>query len=84
MWDWPDMSMMAPNSLLWIVVIAALVWAALYWLNKNSADTTPPPTSAGEILCRRYARGDISTAKFEQMYEQLDTQEKEGETVPYL
>jgi putative membrane protein len=68
-WSWPGMIMMMLSSLLWIALIAVLIWAAISWLNKKNAHTTTP--SAMEILRQRYARGEIDTATFEQMRERL-------------
>ncbi len=69
-WSWPGMLVMMLSSLLWIALIAVLIWAAVYWLNKKNTHTTTP--SAMEILRQRYARGEIDTATFEQMRERLE------------
>ncbi len=74
-WSWPGMLMMFLSSLLWIALIAVLVWAAVSWLNKRNANTTAP--SAMEILRQRYARGEIDTATFGHMREQLEAREQE-------
>jgi putative membrane protein len=75
-WGWP---LMAFGTLLWIAVLAVLVWALIRWFSSKT--TTPPPTmgqmppggpSAMEILQQRYARGEIDTATFEQMREHLE------------
>jgi putative membrane protein len=66
------MLMMMLSSLLWIALIAVLIWAVVYWLNKKNANTTTPTLSAMEILRQRYARGEIDTATFEQMRERLE------------
>lgn len=69
------MLMMSLSSILWIALIAVLIWATVRWVEKKHADTTTP--SAMEILRQRYARGDIDTATFEQMREQLETRAQE-------
>jgi len=74
-WSWPGMLMMMLSSLLWIALIAVLVWAVISWSNKRNAHTTTP--SAMEILRQRYARGEIDTTTFEQMRERLERQERE-------
>jgi putative membrane protein len=68
-WSWPGMLMMTLGSLLWIALIAVLIWAVVRWLNKQNIHTTTP--SAMEMLRQRYARGEIDTATFEQMRERL-------------
>ncbi len=76
-WSWPGMFMMSLSSLLWIALVAVLIWAVVRWLNKKNITTTPPTLSAMEILRQRYARGDIDTATFRQMREQLEAREEE-------
>lgn len=76
-WSGPGILMMVLSSLLWIALIAALAWGAVYWLNKRNGNTTAPTPSAMEILRQRYARGDIDTATFEQMRERLEAHERE-------
>jgi putative membrane protein len=71
-WSWPGMLMMMLSSLLWIALIAALIWAAVYWFNKKNANTITPTPSAMELLRQRYARGEIDAATFEQMRERLE------------
>jgi putative membrane protein len=74
-WGW---LMMAFGTVLWIVLLVVLVWALIRWVNCRIGTPVPPPTSgvqggpsAEEILRQRYARGEIDTATFEQMREQL-------------
>jgi len=70
-WSWPGMVMMTLSSLLWIALIAVLIWGVIYWLkNKQNAHMTTP--SAMEILRQRYARGEIDATTFEQMRERLE------------
>jgi putative membrane protein len=77
MWEysggWPGMFMMSLNSLLWIVLIAVLVWAVVRWSSLKHVNSITPPVqpSAMEILRQRYARGEIDTATFEHMSERL-------------
>ncbi len=76
-WSWPGMLMMTLSSLLWIALIAVLIWAVVRWLNKQNVHATTPTPSAMEILRQRYARGEIDTATFEQMRERLGAHEQE-------
>jgi putative membrane protein len=71
------MLMMTLSSLLWIALIAVLIWAVVRWLNKQNIHTTTPTPSAMEILRQRYARGEIDAATFEQMRERLEAHEQE-------
>jgi len=70
--------MMTLGSLLWIALIAGIVWASMSFLNKKGSSITPTATlSAREILRQRYARGEIDSATFEQMRTQLQESEQE-------
>jgi putative membrane protein len=70
------MLMMFLSSLLWIALIAVLIWAVIFWLNKKNANMMTPTPSAMETLRQRYARGEIDTATFGHMREQLETHEQ--------
>lgn len=70
-WGWPGPFPISLSSILWIVLIAAAIWALVRWLDKRNARTVPP-ASAMEILRQRYARGDIDTTTFMRMREQLE------------
>ncbi len=70
-WSGLGMLMMMLNSLLWIALIALLLWAMIFWVNKKHPHMTTP--SDLEILRQRYARGEIDTVTFEQMRERLET-----------
>ncbi|SRR6266849_10002620 len=74
-WGWLMMSL---GTVLWIAVLVVLVWALIRWLNNRPGTPVPPPSggaqsgpTALEILQQRYARGEIDTATFEHMREQL-------------
>jgi len=77
--SWPGMFiMMTLGSLLWIALIAVIVWASMSFLNKKGSfmrQTSAP--SAIEIVRQRYARGEIDGATFEQMRAQLQESEQE-------
>jgi len=76
--SWPGMFiMMTLGSLLWIALIAVIVWASMNFLNKKGSSTTQiSALSAIEILRRRYARGEIDTTTFKQMNTQLQESEQ--------
>ena len=74
-WGW---FMMMFGGVLWIAVLAVLVWALIRWFERKapaSGPSTPAGPSALEILRQRYARGEIDTATFEQMRERLQVTE---------
>jgi putative membrane protein len=76
---WGGMLLMSLGTILWIALMVVLVWALIRWINGRTMTPVPPYTSAPptgpsalEILRQRYARGEIDTATFEQMREQLE------------
>jgi putative membrane protein len=76
---WMNMSLMVLGMTLWVVVLVALAWAVVRWLNSRTTEKAPREgtgpaqgPSALEILKRRYARGEIDTATFENMQERLE------------
>jgi len=55
------------GALVWVAIIALLVWAVIAFTGpRPHADETPP-----EILKRRFALGEISEAEFEQAKRRL-------------
>jgi putative membrane protein len=79
MWGYYSTSMtwwMILSSLIWIALAASAVWLLVSWLGRASRGATPPPTppqqSALDILNARYARGEIDTATYQAMREQLE------------
>jgi putative membrane protein len=75
-WGWFLMSI---GMVLWIALLVVLVWAVIRWLERKTSTSGPQEISspssgpsALEILQQRYARGEIDTATFEQMREQLE------------
>ncbi len=82
---WGGMLLMSLGSVLWIALMVVLVWALIRWINSRTTTSVPPYTgappvgpSALEILRQRYARGEIDTATFEQMREQLEAPSPPG------
>ncbi len=72
-------------AILWIALLVVLVWALIRWISGRTTTPVPPYTSALptglsalEILRQRYARGEIDTATFEQMREQLEAPSPPG------
>lgn len=63
----------------WVVVIGLAVWLLSNLFPRRTDDVSPhattrqdgPPESALEILQRRYARGEISKAEYEEMRRDL-------------
>jgi putative membrane protein len=77
--NWPSMGLMMLGSTLWVVLLAAIVWAVIRWLNHRTTSPTQHTTmlpghgpTAREILNQRYARGEIDATTFEQMRERLE------------
>ncbi len=54
---------MGIGMILWIVLIAVVIWAAISFFSTGSGREDESPL---EILERRFARGEISQAEFEQ------------------
>jgi putative membrane protein len=79
-YGWGGMLLMLLSMLLWVAVIALVVWALIRWLAMGTRGTGLPGTgptgptgpSAMEILRQRYARGEIDEATFEHMRERLE------------
>ena len=76
---WPMMIGGIIGMTLWIVILAAIIWAVVRWLNRKTTSPTwqqPMPPASGpsalEILRQRYARGEIDATTFEQMRERLE------------
>ncbi len=65
--------------LFWALIIAGAVWLISRLFPQVTWASSPPsggdrgevPASPEEILKRRYAQGEISTAEFQEMREQL-------------
>jgi|SRR5215469_14690526 len=64
------------SSIFWLVLAGIVVWALVSWLSRPARGTTPPQMppqqSALDILNTRYARGEIDTATYQSMREQLE------------
>ena len=60
-WGWGGGTMM----ILWIVVLAAIVYFVARASQRGGAPSAPPD-SAIDILRKRYARGEISKEEFEE------------------
>jgi uncharacterized membrane protein len=76
--SWGGMVLMLLGIAFAIALLVVLTWALFNWLIRKSSATVPPSQastpssqSALEILQQRYASGEIDTATFERMREQL-------------
>lgn len=76
-YGWGGAILMLLSMLLWVAVVALVVWALIRWLapavrGTGMSGPSSTGTSAIEILRQRYARGEIDTATFESMRERLE------------
>jgi putative membrane protein len=78
-YGWEGVLIIALNMLFWVALIAAAIWAFTRWQagRTSSSDTAGP--SAAEILRRRYARGEIDTATYEEMRRRLELADELGD-----
>ncbi len=60
---------MGIGMILWVALIAAVVWVAVTLFSNRARRPDEAPI---EILKRRFARGEISEAEFEQARAHLD------------
>ena len=63
---------MGIGMIVWIILIAVVIWAAISFFSNGSHGARRADESPLEILKRRYARGEISQAEFEQARLHLD------------
>jgi putative membrane protein len=71
-YSWGGMLLMFFGTLFWFTLLGALIWGLVRWLTRSGATSVMPGSpSALEILRRRYARGEIDAATFDQMRHQL-------------
>jgi putative membrane protein len=71
------------SSIFWLGLIAIAVWAFARWAGRPrqpTSSTTPPASSAIEILRQRYARGEIDGDTFERMRQELEASSVEPRT----
>ncbi|RRQ23828.1 SHOCT domain-containing protein [Guyparkeria sp. SCN-R1] len=54
---------------IWILVIAAIVWLVVAMSRQDRSSGEPSPR---EILDRRYARGEIDKETYQRMKDELD------------
>ena len=76
-YSWPMMFWMFFWNLFWLALLGLAVWALVRWLVSSTShgkhqDIPLAEPAALEILRRRYARGEIDAATFEQMRERLE------------
>lgn len=71
MWHWMGNGFgwgfgMVVMGLFWLLFAAALVWIVRAVWDRGAVRAGHPPDSPIEILQRRYARGEIDRAEFEE------------------
>ncbi len=78
--NWGGMLLMLLGTLLFLALLAVLVWAVLRFVTGKTTMAAPPyrrneppAPSALEILRQRYALGEIDAITYEQMRERLET-----------
>lgn len=63
-------------SLFWLSLAAVAVWALVRWLSRHARPTPPAQMQSQQspldILRARYARGEIDTATYHAMREELE------------
>jgi len=88
-WNWGGVLFMMLTALFWVILLGVLTWVAIRWAasggvfgprtsSTTGTDTRGAPTaqepSAHEIVARRYARGEIDAATYEEMLAHLERQ----------
>jgi uncharacterized membrane protein len=67
-WSWSGVLFMILGALFWLGILGLLLWVANRWTSSSTragnAQGEPP---AHEMLARRFARGEIDTATYEDM-----------------
>ena len=79
---------MVLSNLLWLGLLAVAVWALVRYLaahtrtGSRGPDQLPTSQSADEILCQRYARGEIDADTFQRMRAELDGAPRRDPALP--
>ncbi|MBE0472635.1 SHOCT domain-containing protein [Rhodoferax sp.] len=58
--------------LFWVVVIAGIVLVARWLIGRPGQGQTCPPEAPLDVLKKRYARGEIDSASFEKMKQDIE------------
>jgi uncharacterized membrane protein len=84
---WPRLLAFGLGSLLWLGLLALIIFALARAFSRPRASVPPPmatPAAGGgsavELLRRRYAAGEIDATTFEQMLERLVASEAYEQT----
>ncbi|RRS02205.1 hypothetical protein EIW28_01240 [Glycomyces terrestris] len=77
-WWWAGFMM-----IFWLAVLVLLIWAVVrlgraIGTDRGAADPATAQASAGEMLDRRYASGEIDTATYTEMRARLEGREPDG------
>lgn len=59
--------------LFWIVLLVLIIWGVVQFSNRNQSKNTQnlPRRDALDILKKRYANGEVSKVKYEEMKKEL-------------
>jgi putative membrane protein len=71
-YGWEGVLIMALSMLFWVALIAAAIWVFTRWQAGRASSSDTAGSSPAEILRRRYARGEIDTATYEEMRRRLE------------
>ncbi len=56
---------------IWVILLGVIIWGILQFTNRNSQINDNESESPMDILKKRYASGEISKEKFEEIKEKI-------------